>query len=68
MAKKFEKIILTTAIETYRDSDHPDAESMSALDELIPIIEKYASEVTVVDYEHGGDFTLTTIESEATNG
>lgn len=66
MGKKYEKIILTTALETNRDSDHPDSKSMSALDELIPLIEKYASEVTVVDYEHGGDFTLTTIESEAT--
>ena len=53
MAKVFEKITLTTCIETYRDEKES---HMSALDELISVIEKHCSEVTVIDYAFEGNY------------
>ena len=64
MVKKFEKITLTTAIETYRDANHHESLAMSALDELLPIIEKHLVESNLIDWEHLGCFELTKVEPE----
>jgi len=55
MSKKFEKITLTTCLDTY-GSKH--AAGMTALDELIPMIEKYCTEVTLIDYDIEGEYEL----------
>ena len=55
MAKVFEKITLTTCIETYRDEEES---HISALDELISVIEKHCSEVTLIDYAFEGNYEL----------
>ena len=55
MPKKFEKITLTTCLDTY-GSKH--AAGMTALDELIPLIEKYCTEVTLIDYDLEGEYEL----------
>ena len=55
MTKKFEKIVLTTCIETYGEM-HSD--TTTALDEIIPAIEKFAHGVTVLDYDIEGEYEL----------
>jgi|TARA_R100000306_G_scaffold61314_2_gene63521 hypothetical protein len=55
MTRKFEKITLTTCLDTY-GSKH--AAAMTALDELIPLIEKYCTEVTLIDYDLEGEYEL----------
>jgi hypothetical protein len=55
MAKKFEKITLITCIETY-GSKH--AAGMTALDELLPLIEEYSVEVTLIDYDIKDEYEL----------
>jgi hypothetical protein len=46
--KKFERITLVTCIETYRATCDT---AMTALDELIDVINKHSVEVTLIDYE-----------------
>jgi hypothetical protein len=58
MSKKFEKITLTTCIETYWPTDRKESLGMTALDELIPLIEKYCTEVTLLDYDLEGEYEL----------
>ena len=55
MTKIFEKITLPTCIDTF-GSKH--AQGMTALDELIPLIEKYCVEITLIDYDVEGDYEL----------
>ena len=55
MTKKFEKITLITCIDAY-NSKH-DA-GITALDELIPIIERYAENLTLIDYDLEGEYEL----------
>ena len=54
MNKKFEKIVLTTCIETHGGNSI----GMTALDEIIPAIEKFAAEVTVLNYDIEGEYEL----------
>ena len=54
MDKKFEKIVLTTYIETYDG----DPIGMTALDEILQAIEKFAYGVTVLDYDIEGEYEL----------
>jgi hypothetical protein len=55
MTKLFEKITLTTCIETYRDEKES---HISALDELISVIQGHCSEVTLIDYALEGNYEL----------
>ena len=55
MTKKFEKIVLTTCIETHGEM-HSD--TTTALDEIIPAIEKFAHGVIVLDYFIQGEYEL----------
>ena len=64
MGKKFEKITSTTAIETYRDANHHESLAMSALDELLPIVEKHLGESSLIDWQHLGGVELTKVEPE----
>jgi hypothetical protein len=54
---KFEKITLITATETYED-DGSSVTSYCALDEIIPMIEKYGDLVTLISYSNGTDLEL----------
>ena len=54
MTKKFEKIVLTTCIETYGG----DTSGMTSLDQILPVIEKYTPKVTVLDYFIQGEYEL----------
>ena len=54
MNKKFEKIVLTTCIETFDG----DPIGMTALDQILPAIEKFATEVVIVDYDIVGEYEL----------
>ena len=55
MTKKFEKITLITCIDTYGST--VDA-GMTALDELVSLISKHATEVTLIDYDNPVDYEL----------
>ncbi len=54
VTKKFEKIVLTTCIETYGG----DTSGMTSLDEILQAIEKFAYGVTVLDYDIEGEYEL----------
>ena len=54
MDKKFEKIVLTTCIEIFDG----DPIGMTALDQILPAIEKFATEVILVDYAIVGECEL----------
>ena len=51
--KKYEKITLYTAIETYNDDPNsPRSRGMSALDLIIPVLENAIDfDVTILDYD-----------------
>jgi hypothetical protein len=67
MTKKFEKIMLTLATETYWPAGDYRTKEVSALDALLPIMEKHSVEVSVIDWEHHGEFEFKEItESEET--
>ena len=53
MSKKYEKITLITAIDSFGNM-----QGVSALDEILPILNKHLSEVTILDYENGIDLEL----------
>ena len=58
MTKKFEKITLMTMIEVFGDK-HDSA--LSALDEIVPLIEEYTSgggDVTLIDWDLDGEYEL----------
>jgi predicted metal-dependent peptidase len=55
MTKKFEKITLITCIDTYGSTV---AAGMTALDELVDLIAKHATEVTLIDYDLEGEYEL----------
>ncbi len=55
MTKKFEKITLITCIDTYGSTV---AAGMTALDELISLISKHATEVTLIDYDDPVEYEL----------
>ena len=54
--KKYEKLTLITAVQTYWDNPKRSQE-VSALDEIILLIEKHSQEVTILDYS-GTDLEL----------
>ena len=49
-----EEIVLTTCIETFDG----DPIGMTALDQILPAIEKFATEVVIVDYDIVGEYEL----------
>ena len=50
--KKYEKITLYTAIETYNDDPNsPRSRGMSALDYIIPELDGMAADLTILDYD-----------------
>ena len=51
--KKYERIILYTAIDTYgADPNSPQARGMTALDLIIPVLENAIDfDVTILDYD-----------------
>jgi predicted metal-dependent peptidase len=53
--KKFEKITLVTCIDTYGSTS---TAGMTALDELVQLITKHATEVTLIDYDNGVEYEL----------
>jgi hypothetical protein len=58
MTKKFEKITLITCIDTFGSKLAP---GMTALDELIPLIDKYCADVMLIDYDVAGNYELVEI-------
>ena len=54
---KFEKITLITSTQTYT-VDVSSETSYGALDEILPILDKHLSDVTIVDYENITDLEL----------
>jgi hypothetical protein len=59
MTKKFEKITLITCIDTYGSPVVGSAaDGMTALDELISLISKHATEVTLIDYDNPVEYEL----------
>ena len=57
--KKFEKITLLTCIDTYGSTR---TAGISALDELVGVISKHATEITLVDYDDPVEYALVKIE------
>jgi len=55
MTKKFEKITLITCIDTYQVNEDC---GMTALDELVDLISKHATEVTLIDYDNPVEYEL----------
>ncbi len=55
--KKFEKITLITAIDTY-GFPLENTQGTTALDEILSILHKHLSEVTIVDYGNTTDLEL----------
>ena len=51
MTVKYEKIILTTAMETYQADDSPKNASMSALDEIMSVLREHLEEVILIDQD-----------------
>jgi hypothetical protein len=60
MSHKIEKITITTMIDTYGDTNSIE---MTALDRVIPLIEKYAdsldgADFTLIDWDVEGEYEL----------
>jgi hypothetical protein len=53
--KKFEKITLLTCIDAYESTR---TVGMSALDEVVELISKHATEVTLIDYDNPVEYEL----------
>ena len=50
--KKFEKITLITSVETRKPNGTTSTAGITALDHIIPTLEKYLSaDITLIDYE-----------------
>jgi hypothetical protein len=53
MNKKYEKITLITAIDSFGNM-----KGVSALDEILSVVREHGTEVTILDYENGIDLEL----------